>query len=194
LKLRFNFKQALARAVYSRRHIFILDDVFSGLDAGSEDRIFSRLLGRTGLLRNLDTTVLLATHAAHRLSYADKIIVLDARGSVCEQGSFPALMKAGGYVSGLAARHTTEADDKQKETVTLTKNAESSDPSQTNAADDLNRPVGDWSIYRYYFAAVGYGNTALLFGLLASFAFFQQFPGIVHPRGSFPTTLRTEND
>ena len=43
----------------------MLDDVFSGLDAISEDRIFSRLLGRSGLLRRLGTTVILVTHAAH---------------------------------------------------------------------------------------------------------------------------------
>jgi ATP-binding cassette subfamily C (CFTR/MRP) protein 1 len=194
LKLKSDLKQALAKAVYSRRHILILDDVFSGLDAGSEERIFSRLLGRRGLLRDFGTTVLLATHAAHRLSYADKIIVLDAKGSVCEQGSFSKLMKAGGYVSSLAARHTIEADVKQKEMVTLTKNAESSDPAQANAADDLNRPVGDWSIYKYYFAAAGYSNTALLLGLLASFAFFLQFPGIVDPCRTLSTTPTTEND
>ena len=70
----------------------ILDDVFSGLDAISEDRIFSRLLGKTGLLRRLGTTVTLVTHAAHRLSYADQIIALSVQGTVSEQGTFEQLL------------------------------------------------------------------------------------------------------
>jgi ATP-binding cassette subfamily C (CFTR/MRP) protein 1 len=144
------------------------------------------------LLRDNDTTVLLATHAAHRLSYADKIIALDVKGSVCEQGSFSELMKAGGYVSSLAARHTTEAD-KPKEIVTLTKNTESNDAAHASAADDLSRSVGDLSIYKYYFAAVGYGKIALFFGLMASFAFFLQFPGIVALRKPLSITLSKQH-
>ena len=118
------------------------------------------------------------------MSYADKIVALDAQGSVCEQGSFAELMTIGGYVSRLAARHTTEADDKPKETVNLTKNVDLDDPARANAVDDLDRPVGDVQTYKYYFAAVGYGNIALSFGLMVLFAFFLQFRGIVNPRNS----------
>ncbi|KFY94605.1 hypothetical protein V500_03137 [Pseudogymnoascus sp. VKM F-4518 (FW-2643)] len=67
----------LARAVYSQQQVLILDDVFSGLDAISEDRIFSRLLRKNGLLRQLGTTVILVTHAAHCLSYANYILSLN---------------------------------------------------------------------------------------------------------------------
>ena len=81
----------------------MLDDVFSGLDAISEERIFSRLLGRAGLLRRLGTTVILVTHAAHRLSYSDHIIALSVRGTVLEQGKFEQLVVNDGYVAGLAA-------------------------------------------------------------------------------------------
>ena len=186
-ELSSNLTQALARAVYSRRHILVLDDVFSGLDASSEDRIFSHLLGKRGLLRDLNTTVLLVTHAAHRLSYADNIIALNAQGSVCEQGSFAELITIGGYVSRLAARHTAEADDEPKETVTLTKNVEPDEPARANAVDDLDRPVGDVQIYKYYFAAIGFGKTALFFGLMVLFAFFLQFTGmVISHNSSFP--------
>jgi ATP-binding cassette subfamily C (CFTR/MRP) protein 1 len=83
----------------------ILDDVFSGLDATSEDRIFSRLLGKSGLLHRLGTTVILVTHAAHRLSYADHIIALSAHGTILEQGKLVDLLADNGYVAGLAARN-----------------------------------------------------------------------------------------
>ena len=57
--------QAIARAVYSRKRIMILDDVFSGMDATTEHLVFSRLLGPQGLLRKSGTTVIIATHAGN---------------------------------------------------------------------------------------------------------------------------------
>jgi ATP-binding cassette, subfamily C (CFTR/MRP), member 1 len=53
--------KALARAIYARRKIIILDDVFSGLDAETESKVFKNLLGSGGLLRQLHATVLLAS-------------------------------------------------------------------------------------------------------------------------------------
>jgi ATP-binding cassette, subfamily C (CFTR/MRP), member 1 len=55
--------QAIARAVYSRKSVVILDDVFSGMDATTEHLVFNRLLGSEGLLRTNGTTVIIATHA-----------------------------------------------------------------------------------------------------------------------------------
>lgn len=54
---------AIARAVYSRQSLVMLDDVFSGLDASTEEIIFNRLLGKQGLLRRNHVTVILVTHA-----------------------------------------------------------------------------------------------------------------------------------
>lgn len=53
--------QALARAVYARRDVVILDDVLSGLDATTENYIFHNLIGAGGLLRGLGSTILLAS-------------------------------------------------------------------------------------------------------------------------------------
>lgn len=44
--------------------IVLLDDVLSALDAKTEHNVVERLLGPTGLLRKLGTTVVLATHAS----------------------------------------------------------------------------------------------------------------------------------
>ena len=41
---------ALARAVYSKHKLILIDDAFSGLDAETEERVFSRLLGARGCL------------------------------------------------------------------------------------------------------------------------------------------------
>ncbi|KAI8175262.1 ABC transporter atnG [Colletotrichum sp. SAR 10_66] len=52
---------AIARALYARQELLLLDDVFSGLDSGTEEIVFGNLLGNNGLLRNNDTTVVLVS-------------------------------------------------------------------------------------------------------------------------------------
>lgn len=157
--------------------MLILDDVFSGLDAGSENQIFSRLLGKRGFLRDLNMTVILVTHAAHRLSYANHIIALDEDGSISEQGSFDQLMTKEGYTSRLAARHTAEDTAERKVEAELTKIVESEDNERAVAENDLDRPVGDWSVYKYYFATTSYAYAVVFFISTALFAFLVQFPG-----------------
>lgn len=54
--------QALARSVYSRHNIALLDDVMSALDVQTQEMIIQRLFSRDGTFRLLGTTVVLATH------------------------------------------------------------------------------------------------------------------------------------
>jgi ATP-binding cassette, subfamily C (CFTR/MRP), member 1 len=56
--------QALARAVYARRNLVILDDVLSALDVTTERHIVDNLIGPKGLFKELGTTVILITHAS----------------------------------------------------------------------------------------------------------------------------------
>lgn len=53
---------AIARAVYACKRIAMFDDVFSGLDTVTENLVFSRVFGQTGLLRKTNTSIILATH------------------------------------------------------------------------------------------------------------------------------------
>ncbi|KAK2779173.1 ABC transporter [Colletotrichum kahawae] len=54
---------ALARAVYARKRIVILDDIFSGMDARTAHHVSTCLIGRDGLLRRLRASVIIATHS-----------------------------------------------------------------------------------------------------------------------------------
>lgn len=69
---------ALARCVYARPKVAILDDVLSALDASTGKLIFERLFDSSGGKETLlsDSAVILVTHAAHFLSRVDKILVL----------------------------------------------------------------------------------------------------------------------
>lgn len=55
---------SLARALYARKELVLLDDVLSALDGKTEEMIVQRLFGADGLFRKLGTTVVLVTHAS----------------------------------------------------------------------------------------------------------------------------------
>lgn len=155
---------ALARAVYARKDVIMLDDVFSGLDADTEERIFTRLLSRQGLFRKLGTTVLLVTHAVHRLSYADHVIAMGNGGSIIEQGTFEQLEAAGGYVALLKARCRSGEVETQKQqhvaTVVAAGPEEEINDLET-IEEELARQSGDLSLYAYYLGSVHWASTVL---------------------------------
>lgn len=47
--------------MYARKDIVILDDAFSGLDAATEDYVFHSLVGIHGLLRKINSTIIVAS-------------------------------------------------------------------------------------------------------------------------------------
>lgn len=55
---------ALARALYSRRSIILMDDVLSALDRPTQRHIIDALFKPSGLCRQHGTTVVIATHTS----------------------------------------------------------------------------------------------------------------------------------
>ncbi|KAL4906205.1 P-loop containing nucleoside triphosphate hydrolase protein [Aspergillus multicolor] len=78
---------ALARAIYSRAPIVILDDPFNGLDGRTEGFVLEAVLGRNGVLRQRKTLVVWATSNAQQVRFADRVISLDQNGSVRKRDS-----------------------------------------------------------------------------------------------------------
>jgi ATP-binding cassette, subfamily C (CFTR/MRP), member 1 len=62
---------AMARALYSRAKLIILDDVLSALDLNTQRSVVGRLFSKDGLLRKIQSTVLLVTHAS-KYPYASR--------------------------------------------------------------------------------------------------------------------------
>ncbi|KAJ5248923.1 hypothetical protein N7468_000374 [Penicillium chermesinum] len=174
---------ALARAVYSRKELILLDDVFSGLDAGTEERIFARLFSNNGIFRRLGTTVLLATHAVHRLSYADQVIVMSNKGLIAEQGTLAELEKSGGYVSLLRAQYReTQSDDEEntrvdKSTVALAASEQAT--GRDTMEEELKRGNGDISLYTYYFKSVHWASSATFLTAWVISGVLTQFDGML---------------
>lgn len=167
----------LARAVYSKKQLIMIDDGFSGLDTATEETVFVNLFGRKGLFRRAGITAILVTHAVARLPYADHIIALNAAGQVAEQGKFEDLKHSGGYVEGLATKHKYESGSGGSEDVEkITPDGKRISPPAAvqkkgiqSEKDDLGRRIGEWSTYKYYFGSIGWRRTLLsLFFLVLS--------------------------
>ncbi|TDZ58384.1 ABC transporter atnG [Colletotrichum trifolii] len=164
---------ALARAVYARQELILLDDVFSGLDSGTEDVVFRNLLGSNGLLRGTDTTVVLASSDSRRLRFADDVVSLDASGHI-KTGN-PANLSALGddqttsaAKEDLNANATTADNQKSPETVIGLLEEEA----------DSTRQLGDWAMYSFYAKAAGWFSLSAFAGFMVLFAFFDSFPDI----------------
>lgn len=156
---------ALARAVYARKELVILDDVFSGLDADTEERVFQHLFSAEGLFRKMGTTVLLVTHAVHRLSHSDHIISLDPSGRISQQGSYRELRASSGYVQDVTTKLRTNGDSQSQEQTKPTlldiHKLKSNVDEQEAQEEEINRQSGDFAVYKYYFAAIGWPQTLI---------------------------------
>ncbi|KAG9799894.1 P-loop containing nucleoside triphosphate hydrolase protein, partial [Aureobasidium melanogenum] len=107
---------SLARAVYSRRSLVLLDDVLSGLDTRTERLVFNRVLGPQGLLRKMRSTVVLATHAIGWLRYADTVLVVED-GRLVYQGG------PGNAPASFTRQHADISEQESEEDIENTRNA-----------------------------------------------------------------------
>ncbi|NXI95905.1 MRP6 protein, partial [Psophia crepitans] len=83
----------LARAVYQKASIYLLDDPLSAVDAHVGQHIFEHVLGPNGLLK--DKTRVLVTHTTNVLPHVDSIVFL-VDGAISEIGSYQELLGRNG--------------------------------------------------------------------------------------------------
>jgi len=79
---------AIARAITKRPAIYLFDDCFSALDAGTDARLRLALKGET-----TDATVLIVAQRVSTILHADHIVVLD-EGRVVGSGTHDELMRS----------------------------------------------------------------------------------------------------
>ncbi|XP_047388734.1 ATP-binding cassette sub-family C member 6 isoform X2 [Sciurus carolinensis] len=89
---------SLARAVYRKAAVYLLDDPLAALDAHVGQHVFTRVIGPGGLLQG--TTRILVTHTLHVLPQADWIVVL-TEGAIAETGTYQELLRRKGALMGL---------------------------------------------------------------------------------------------
>jgi ABC-type multidrug transport system fused ATPase/permease subunit len=89
---------ALARAVYARSDVYLLDDVLSAVDAHVGRHIIDNVLGPKGLLAG--KTRVLATNAIPVLAESEYIVML-RDGKIVEQGTLQQLVAMRGLVADI---------------------------------------------------------------------------------------------
>uniref|UniRef100_A0A7N8Y8Y1 ATP-binding cassette sub-family C member 5 n=1 Tax=Mastacembelus armatus TaxID=205130 RepID=A0A7N8Y8Y1_9TELE len=192
---------SLARALYSDRDIYILDDPLSALDAHVANHIF-----RNAIRKQLrDKTVIFVTHKLQYLVDCDDVILM-RDGSIVEQGNHDNLMKLNGDYAAMF-NHFQLGDTPHVEAPSRKKGG-----SQRKAADSKPGSVkkkapaikdnGEeqqcggvaWPVFRLYMAACGGLASCLLILLLfilnvGSSAFCQWWLSYWINQGSGNTTV-----
>ncbi|KAF3491610.1 Cyclic peptide transporter [Arthroderma uncinatum] len=161
---------ALARALYSRAKVMILDDVLTGLDQVTAQHILKRLFGPDGMFKKNGQTVVLATSSVHHLEYADSIIILSSGGRLIEQGSYKDLVAKGCYSENLGRQSEVSGDD---QAVEKPADEASLPPSPFDEEMVPERSHGDSTVYKFYFQNVGW--VLLSFYIICTSAFIVGF-------------------
>ncbi|GKT46470.1 ABC transporter ecdL [Colletotrichum spaethianum] len=138
---------AIARALYARQELMLLDDVFSGLDSTTEEIVFSSLFGSEGLLRNTDTTVVLASSDSGK----------PARSQIPGKETVQSTNLPKG-----APRQAENRNDMPTATVL--------DMLEDQA--DATRQLGDWGMYRFYAKGAGWLSLTTFASAMVVFAFY----------------------
>ncbi|RDW83780.1 Multidrug transporter (ABC) [Aspergillus mulundensis] len=161
---------ALARALYAKKTLLVLDDVFAGLDPKTEQEVFTSLFGAGGLLRQGKTTTVLATNSTRNLSLADYIMVLGSEGRLVEQGTPTELLNAGTslrleeLVKTHDRRSKAEPERERPESVLTLRN---SGLGMTPVAG--GRRLSDMAVYKLYIRTIGWGSWWIFIVLCTGF-------------------------
>lgn len=132
---------SLARAVYSNRDIFLLDDPLSAVDAHVGKHIFEECIKKE--LKG--KSVILVTHQLQYLEFCDEVMLLD-NGEIKEAGTHSDLMKTKGRYSQLITNVHLEQNNERADSKPQT---EHNDSEQTNPdepkANGIENPAFDMS-------------------------------------------------
>ncbi|KAF2713348.1 P-loop containing nucleoside triphosphate hydrolase protein [Pleomassaria siparia CBS 279.74] len=161
---------SLARALYARKPILVVDDMLAGLDNTTEKLVFDRVFGRNGLLRRSGATVILATHATYFARHADNIIVL-SKGRIIEDGTYQDLVAKKFNFSEMDASPrgiTNDADPietvSSESSPMITARVPNVDPEEEIEEDDARR-AGDRQSLIFFMKSVGILHCLIYFGL-----------------------------
>ncbi|PIA14732.1 P-loop containing nucleoside triphosphate hydrolase protein [Coemansia reversa NRRL 1564] len=97
---------SLARAVYSRADVYILDDPLAAVDSHVSKHIFTNVLGPKGILQS--RARILVTNAVQYLNNVDNIVML-CDGEIIEQSSFVQAMEKQREIFEFIHRHFEDA-------------------------------------------------------------------------------------
>ncbi|KAF7657597.1 hypothetical protein LDENG_00024890 [Lucifuga dentata] len=196
---------SLARALYSDRDVYVLDDPLSALDAQVANHVFNHAIRKH--LRN--KTVIFVTHQLQYLVDCDDVILM-REGTIAEQGNHDDLMKINGdYASmfnNFQLGDTPYIEAHCRKNGSCQRKRPESKPGSVKKNAPASRDNGEeqqyggvaWPVYRLYMAACG-GSASCLFILalfvlnVGSSAFCQWWLSYWINQGSGNTTVTWGN-
>ncbi|XP_066569810.1 ATP-binding cassette sub-family C member 12 isoform X2 [Amia ocellicauda] len=131
---------SLARAIYSNRDIYLLDDPLSAVDAHVGKHIFEECIKKE--LRG--KTVILVTHQLQYLEFCDEVLLLE-NGEIKEWGSHEVLMSNKGKYSQLINNFQSEHSNEQKDDDSKPKSASIPEEHPPQVANGIDNPAFDMS-------------------------------------------------
>uniref|UniRef100_A0AAR2L7B4 ATP-binding cassette sub-family C member 5 n=1 Tax=Pygocentrus nattereri TaxID=42514 RepID=A0AAR2L7B4_PYGNA len=131
---------SLARAVYSKRDIFLLDDPLSAVDAHVGKHIFEECIKKE--LRG--KSVILVTHQLQYLEFCDEILLLE-NGEIKEAGTHRTLMKAKGRYAQLITNFQLEQSSERKEEASTIPSDSRQEGQDDSKANGIVNPAFDMS-------------------------------------------------
>lgn len=130
---------SIARAVYAREEIVILDDAFSALDRKNARAIINNLCGPQGLLRTSGTTVVVASYLPEVLDLASSVVFLDGSGNVHHENGTVSVEFRTHILSLLREEHNGDWEDN-------TDDAPEDDPQSTDSQGTDTQAVDPQSL------------------------------------------------
>ncbi|KAI1196741.1 P-loop containing nucleoside triphosphate hydrolase protein [Nemania serpens] len=167
---------ALARALYSRPRLLLLDDVTSGLDRRTETIVFRRVLGPSGICRTHGIAVVCVTHATQHLGLGDHVWYLND-GKLTKPDFLASLETESDGIRQDTLSHVSPSSETTSGHE-IYGNPESSSIPEHEATEDITRQKGDWKVYTYYFQAFGVPFSIAFLTSLAIVAFGIKFPTV----------------
>lgn len=131
---------ALARAVYSRADIIILDDVLAAVDEHVQSHLIRNVVGNNGLLSG--KTRILATNTVGVLKQADHLIWLDD-GHMIEEGKYDDLIKSNGRLTKLVEEYHRESPGTEATTVEATDSTVQVEELKNDTVDDIKEVTAE---------------------------------------------------
>ncbi|KAF2427512.1 ABC transporter [Tothia fuscella] len=168
---------SLARALYSRCTVLVLDDFLSSLDSKTQDFIAERLLARDGYIRRHGCTVLLATHITKYVQLSDNLLVMGPGGTV----------EYCGPPDKWPSKRVTTEDETKKESEdkatdlikvqSVRKMEYRKDKAQVEVrSEDVKRQTGDFGVWVYYSKSMGWMPIVLALVFMITSVFCINFP------------------
>ncbi|KAH4005276.1 hypothetical protein HBI13_005130 [Parastagonospora nodorum] len=173
---------SLARALYLHTDLLVLDDIFSGLDAETEEHVFNSVFGPRGLLRRRGATVVLCTNSLQHLPAADHIIAI-GNGIIEVQGTFEQMMTSKALSHYNPSKNLAHIGSKSSfESPQIPQVQVSVSPTTKSEAlapkIDAARQIGDRSVYKHWIKNMGIPLASSIGIFAALWGFFISFPTV----------------